>query len=209
MRERALRVGALGVLVGSLLVFVPSVFAASITYTITGTGSGQVGASTFTNAAYTIQVTADTAQVVPLGTPGNLGFEVPSLTALITVAGIGTVTVTEPTRMFVSNTHVGAGFSRILDLLDVEHPLFATWDLKTPIGPLADLEPFAIAQFTDLSTSLGLMTLSSSSNVTFEATGGEAQAVLVPTLSETGFLVLTLALALLGVALLRQRPGVG
>ena len=53
------------------------------------------------------------------------------------------------------------------------------------------------------------MTLSSSSNVTFEATGGEAQAVLVPTLSETGFLVLTLALALLGVALLRQRPGVG
>ena len=207
MSARASRVAV--ILTASLLAFAPAAFAASITYTITGTGSGHVGASVFTDAAYTIQVTADTAQVTPLGSPTNVGFEVPSLTALITVAGIGTATVTESTRMFVSNTYTGTGFARFLDLLDVEHPLFATWDLKTPIGPLADLEPFAIAQFTDLSTSLGLMTLSSSSNVTFEATGGEAQAVLVPTLSETGFLVLTLALALLGVALLRQRPGVG
>jgi len=209
MRERALRVGVLGVLVTSLLVVVPSAFAASITYTFTGTGSGHIGVSVFTNAAYTIQVTGDTAQVTPLGDPTNQGSVVPSLTALITVAGIGTATVTEPTQWFVSNTYVGTGFSRGSDLLDVEHPLFATWDLKTPIGPLADLEPFAIGQFTDLSTSLGLMTLSSSSNVTFEATGGEARAELVPTLSETGFLVLALALALLGVALLRQRPAVG
>ena len=70
-----------------------------IVYSISGTASGQIGASTFTNALVTLSLTGNTTGVVTaLGIFANTGV------ATISIAGIGTATITDPTAIYASPT---------------------------------------------------------------------------------------------------------
>src|SRR5690348_8984991 len=71
-----------------------------ITYILSGINSGQIGSTTFTNALVTLSLTGTTGGVVNVS-PGifeNIG------TGTITIAGIGTATVTDRLAIFASAT---------------------------------------------------------------------------------------------------------
>jgi len=74
--------------------------ATSITYTQTGITSGMIGGASFTNALATVTVTGDTANVVTQTIEGYLfNVNVSTLTR-VTIAGVGTATVTVPTAIY-------------------------------------------------------------------------------------------------------------
>jgi hypothetical protein len=178
-----------------------SAFAAPITYTLSGTGTGTVGATAFTSAAYTISVVGDTTAITGGPTFSNV------VTGTMTIAGIGTATITEPIRVFNNQGSAAFGVGRPgSDLLDVTNPAFATYALATNLGPIPGLTPFALNQFTTLASSLGAITMPTSGPVTFQATTSAvppAASTPVPTLSEYGLLLLALLTG--GVAALRLR----
>jgi hypothetical protein len=181
-----------------------SAFAAPITYTLSGTGSGTVGAATFSNAAYTISVVGDTTAITGGPTFSNV------VTGTMTIAGIGTATITEPIRVFNNQTNSAFGFGRPGgDLLDVSDPAFATYALATSLGPIPGLTPFALNQFSLLASSLGAITMPTSGPVTFQATTGAAPppavSTPVPTLSEYGLLLLVLLTGTMAMLRLRSR----
>src|SRR5262245_1791270 len=68
-----------------------------ITCTVKGTASGSLGGTPFTDASVTVTATADTSMVMNLGS--GL-FQVSSLSASVSVTGLGTAAFTIPTRTF-------------------------------------------------------------------------------------------------------------
>lgn len=182
-----------------------SALAAPITYTLSGTGNGTVGATPFTNAAYTITVVGDTTAVSGGPTFQNV------VTGTMTIAGIGTATITEPIIVFNNQTNSAFGVGRPgSDLLDVNDAAFATYALATSLGPIPGLVPFALNQFNLLASSLGAITMPTSGPVTFQATTGAAPppaaSTPVPTLSEYGLLLLALLTGGMAALRLRSRP---
>ena len=69
--------------------------AAPITYTLTTTASGTLGASTFTNTTVTVVVSGDTSGVTA-GSGSSSGTLVNSGKASVTIGGLGTATFTDP-----------------------------------------------------------------------------------------------------------------
>jgi hypothetical protein len=136
----------------------------SITYTITGVGDGDLAGIDFTDAAYTITMHGDLANIV------NSSFQAldPLSSTDVDTDGLGDVTLDVATRMGIFEST--AFFSRSdsvggLDLLDFE--LAAPVNLTTAFGPLLGTDPSALNQFSNVSSSGGALTLSSSSNVEF------------------------------------------
>ena len=91
------------VLIVALFGFVPFAHAAPITYVQTGTASGMLGATSFTEALVTVTLTGDTNNVVPeLFAPFNCPFcFVNEGTVTVDIPGVGTATVTDPTGIWV------------------------------------------------------------------------------------------------------------
>jgi len=85
--------------------------------------------------------------------------------AAINISGIGSAAFTQNTRIFSNQSNQVAGFSRDTngnglngnDILNIDSPTFATWDLTTPVGPVFDATPTPVNQATNLSTSLGTL----------------------------------------------------
>jgi hypothetical protein len=124
---------------GAISVATPSL-AATITYTEQATASGSLGGTTYTNASVTLTMMNDTTHVIgaaPLFE--NFG------TATVRVNGGPAVTFTDPLievfsaqAPLPSGSAPTVGFSdvtRMLDILDDASASFATYDLKTVIGP--------------------------------------------------------------------------
>jgi hypothetical protein len=137
------------------------VVAAPITYTEQAIGSGTFGGMTFTNALVTVTFTGDTTNV----TGGPLFLNTVG-TETVTVAGIGTATVTEPfleafDNQATSGAGIGAGTSSSFapDILDTFNPAFATYDLKSFIGPVSGIPAFNPS--ITFNTSLGAFNLQS------------------------------------------------
>jgi PEP-CTERM motif len=108
--------------------------AGSITYTETVTGSGSLGGVAFTDELITIAGTADTNNVV-MPAPGV--FIVLTSTE-VTVATVGSATFTDTVQAVDNQPNLLAGFgdnSANLFLLGNHNSAFATYDLKSPIGP--------------------------------------------------------------------------
>ena len=125
------------VILGSLLGTVGNAEAVPITYTEQVVGTGSLGSSTFTNALVTITFTGDTENVF---TPvfGVLANSVG--TAAVTVPGLGLATFIDRVAVFDTPTNNGAGiadFTTNSDVLDIVNTAFATYDLRTGIGPLS------------------------------------------------------------------------
>jgi hypothetical protein len=148
--------------------------AAIIQVTINATGTGTIGATPFNNASFTITTQYNSANRGAI----TGGFGVPNVLAAINISGIGTAAFTQNTRIFSNESNQAAGFSRDTngnglngnDILNVDGPAFATWDLTTPVGPVFDATPSPVNQATNLSTSLGTLSFTAYSNATFTAT---------------------------------------
>ena len=143
--------------------------AASIVYKITGTGSGLVGNTAFTNAAYSITLNGDTNNVFNFGA---FTANDPLISSVIRVSGFGAATLGLPTRIGVTNSGAVAFFSRSssiggADLLDFR--LATTPNLRAAFAPLLGTGVFALNQFVNVPSDLGAISLNQSSDVFFSA----------------------------------------
>lgn len=156
-----------------------------ISYFFRGIGSGAVGTQAFNDAAFEIEVQADTAAIV-LGGPfvdWNDGINV-----TVTIAGIGTVTYGDGFGVFVNREdqpgegpQVGFGEYQDSDRLDVANAAFLTYTLDQEIGPLPVTQTF-LGQFPPGGdpTSGGAFLLRTANELTFEARLTEASDVVEP-----------------------------
>jgi hypothetical protein len=180
--------------------------AAPITYIYTGTGSGSIGGTPFTDAAFTITGQADTDD---LASCGGSCREIDHLSTSVTIAGVGTFTITSPLRTFLNNT---PGLSRQNppggDLYNLYNGNFVGWDLVSDWGPVnttGSLLQWGGAQ-PDVNTSGGVLEFADNGAVpgTFQAVLGQ-EAAAIPAVSGFGMLVLSGLIAAAGLMALKLR----
>lgn len=110
--------------------------AALITFTHTGTGSGAIGSTSFSNADFIITAVGDTNNRINFGG----GFSIDhNNKALISISGVGTFSFSDKTSTFVNNDNHIVGFNHSLNSDLFNGPIdvvFATWNLDTSIGPI-------------------------------------------------------------------------
>jgi len=120
-----------------VLIFACNSFANSISFTDSGVGSGTIGSTVFSDAAFTIYAVGDTDNIVKI--PGGSGFNLDLSRATILIAGVGKFTLFTPTSFFVNFSLVGFGHAGLHGSDLVNGPLdpqFATWNMRTSIGPI-------------------------------------------------------------------------
>jgi hypothetical protein len=157
-----------------------SSFAGVITFTHTGLGSGTIGTTTFTDAAFTITDIGDTAN----RTSFSGGYYINDTSASIAIAGIGTLGFVTLTHTFVNNTNQIVGFSWAtgLDLFDgPESASFATWDMLSSIGPISGTGSLMQWTASPVVTSGGVLVFSDgSSRSVFTATTAPEPSTFLP-----------------------------
>lgn len=109
--------------------------AETITCRFKGSGSGAIGARTFTNVAFTITTVGNTINRKPLGTHGYL---IDNASASISVSGVGEFTLSVPTYTFVayngSTTSFGFGAGR--DLVTGYYSGFHSCSMLATLNPI-------------------------------------------------------------------------
>ena len=162
-------------------VYAGSASATPIYYVFTGTASGTLGESSFSNKLLTVIATGNTDDVtVASGTYSDN-----KLSTTITIADIGTMTVTPGAGnydyVFDNPTlepygpRIGYGVTGIQnpsDIIQFTNAAYQTYDLKSSIGPLTSGMDLSIADWVNVPTSSGPLTLSTYTNNTFTATEG-------------------------------------
>ena len=78
----------------------PQASATPITYEFSGTGSGTIGGTSFTGALLVFTGTADTANVQSFSFMGDTFYAVGLDSLTVSIAGIGTATLTQPAEVF-------------------------------------------------------------------------------------------------------------
>jgi hypothetical protein len=163
--------------------------AAAVTYDYTGTATGTLGGAPF-NTSFDIFASGDTSGVQLLGPPSfkpgtylngtpfiGTGTALGLVTTTITLGGVGTFTVTDPSYVFnVTGTGIGthiAGFGTSLhgDFADLISTALSFYNLKTKLGPLA-VSAWTFGQ--TVATSGGVLKFTSMNARTFTATGPDA-----------------------------------
>jgi len=149
--------------------------AGPITYTASFTASGTVNGTPF-DGAVTFTLSSDTTLVFG-NCDGSSGiFCTPNGTATFSIQGIGAGTFTDPFNVFDNQNIAVAGFTddAIEDILDLSNTAFATYDLKSAIGPL-NTTYFFVDTGASLGSTLGNVVIDSYSGTpTFTATLGGA-----------------------------------
>jgi hypothetical protein len=136
-----------------------------VTFIITGTGSGALGAQSFSNTAFTISSTADTAFIT---NPFSGVFILADQTATVNVSGIGTGAFTSQTSNVSNQNFSRAGISDpSFAILFVNNPGFSTYSLATSIGPLSG--PASFNSGANFATTAGNFRLDTVQDATFEA----------------------------------------
>jgi hypothetical protein len=144
------------------------VYAKPITYTFTGTASGNVDGTVFSNSNVTFTAYADTQNVLFDG--ANVYYVIPS-SAMIDIAGIGSGRLTGDILVYnlQAFNYSFAGLQQDdLDIVIVEGLELETYDLKTSFGPLSYgyLDTYRLS---GLSTAMGTVVFNSSGNFAFQA----------------------------------------
>jgi len=132
--------GGLAIAVAVLLYGPGSTRAGYLVYTTTDIESGQIGTQTFTNALVSYTTVADTNNITSTAISGGVIYQVPNTSATVTIAGIGTASLTAMTQTFDNQTHGGvAGLafattsSQAIILADINAALL-TYNLNGPIN---------------------------------------------------------------------------
>lgn len=139
-----------------------------IDYIFSGTAYGSLGGDSFSDVFFRAVLTGETTNVSTdrwgPGIPSNHG-----LTGSIMLNGLGTFAFDGTLHVFnwFDQERLGLGNDTHGDLIAIQHPTFATYDLTTEHGPVTGSR-LHDWQFTDVGTSGGLLTLRSST-ATFEA----------------------------------------
>jgi hypothetical protein len=135
--------------------FASTIWASSIVYTFSGTASGTLGGTTFTNALVQETAVGDTAGVVSFTADGINLFANP-VDITIAIAGVGTTTVTQPSALYSipSPFVVGDGFP------DVPYAILATIDNPPSLDSFTGLGVLGSNALLgyDLATSFGPVT---------------------------------------------------
>lgn len=142
--------------------------AAPITYTFSATGSGNLGAQSFSNSFFQLTAMADTSGIY---SPTQGVFAVNDSVASVFISGLGTAMFSIGTINVDNQNLSRTGFSdpvRHVAILFVDNPAFATYDLSTSIGPLSG--PPSFNRGVGFGTSMGLFSLTDVSTTTFQAT---------------------------------------
>ncbi len=181
--------------------------AAPITYIYTGTGSGSIGGTPFTDAAFTITGVGETADVASCG--GGCQ-EINHTETTVIIDGIGTFSITSPLRTFLNNT---PGLSRQNppggDLYNLYAGDFTGWDLVSDWGPINTTGSIHQWASPQVNTSGGVLVFTTNGVTpgTFQAVlGREAEAI--PTLSQWGMVLLAGLLLCVAVWRIRRFEGV-
>jgi hypothetical protein len=159
-----------------VLLMVPSIgYATPIRFTYSGSASGKLGGSEFTDTAFVIRAFGDTLNLSQY--PMQVAF-VPHGTAEIALDGIGLFEFVTPTYTFVNSHFVGgpvAGMGRRMTGTDLlwtgSHAELNHWDLCTSVGPLTGTGSLLRWDSADdpVQTSGGRLQLfSSSAAITFQ-----------------------------------------
>ena len=90
----------LAVFAVATVAFAPTAQATPIRYELTGTASGKIGGTTFTNATIDLVGIGDTANVQTLTDMGFTFYANPLSTFTIAIGGIGTATITDISEFF-------------------------------------------------------------------------------------------------------------
>jgi hypothetical protein len=167
-----------------------------LTITFSGTGSGMVGAQSFSSAAFTFTFDSDTTLI---GVPGCCGdaFSTPAGTpATFSIDGIGSGTFMGDQAVFANPSPVelaaGIWHYDTPDWLVLSSTAFTDYDLSTDIGPAPAALAFAFC--SSFPTSLGSISLSSVSDVTYTAVVGAVPEPLSVILLGSALLILCLKL---------------
>jgi hypothetical protein len=208
-------------LVVAILSFAPNGHAGPITYEISGVASGEIGSTTFTNASVQLIGIGDTANVTSLFT-GTI-FGNPFNTFTVTIGGIGTATITDPSEIWAIPAPTGIFTVPVVVIGRVDKPpaldsitgigfvgsnALTGYTGTTGIGPITDAGEIGFpgcggpSQDPCIHTTLGL--LSFSSNITLPAT---TEATFVATITPeptTLFLLGSGAAALIGLSRFRM-----
>ena len=152
---------------GSLLGGVGHAAASNITYTEQAVGTGRLGADSFTNALVTITFAGDTANILNYS-PGVLVNSVG--TALVSVSGVGTASFTDTLAVFDNQPEQAFGIVDLTvsaDVLYLQNPAFATYDLRTSLGPVSG--PSSVNAEDTFNTTRGGFSLTAAGDVTVTA----------------------------------------
>lgn len=173
-------------------------WAVPINIQVTGTGTGTLGVAPFTNAAFTIRWTVDTADntLFNPGTPITAAAFAP-----VVITGQPAATFSSPGVVLFQNSVLGLSQGgTVLDLIG--YWPFNGYSLSSgaPFGPSLIAADSVIGQFTGIPTSQGALTFTAMSNITLQITPNT-----VPTMNEWGLVLLGVALAVLAVWSLRRR----
>jgi uncharacterized protein (TIGR03437 family) len=157
-----------------LLLLAPAAFATQMVYTFTGTATGTVGATAFTNAELTVSVSADSSTVGL--SSGSYSVNATASNTAIYIAGVGsggftdwmTIQTAPGFNGSVFFSHEGSPLITITDQALGTNAL-ASYDFSTPIGPLGPqaTNP-STPDWVNIPTSLGSLTVTSETNVTFQ-----------------------------------------
>ena len=154
------------IIIGIWIAFHWTAKASLIDYTLSGIGTGSLGAAPFSDVPVTITSTADTTNI----TVTSGVFFAPNIAATVSVSGLGSATFTIPTRNFDNSNVAGAGISapnQQRDILDIVSSAFASYDLSSSLGLVTGTP--VINSGTGFATTVGDFSLSSISSVTFQA----------------------------------------
>jgi hypothetical protein len=163
--------------------------AKQITYVFDGTASGTLGGETFSNVDLSATGVTDTADVPPPGV--EILFSPMQFT--IDIAGIGPTNVATgllglynfPSAQFVDFGWLAPQDDQI-GVVEINNPVFATYDMKTSIGPITETGADSfVGNWSGMSTPAGNLTVTSWNDVSFTATvagggGGSGNAVPFP-----------------------------
>lgn len=175
--------------------FATGASATPIEFTYTGTGSGAIGASTFSNASFVITEKSDTSNIQSCYGCSYIDANSTS----ISIEGIGSFLFTTATRTFNSSGNVG--FSRAgaggWDLYNVFS--VGSWDMMSSIGPVSGIASLIQWDLSPVYTTAGVLSFNSNS------TAGTFQASISPVPEPATYAMLIAGLGFLGYTARRRK----
>lgn len=132
--------------------------ASILTYVEQATGSGQLGSTPFTLQPITLTLTGNTDAIMQ----PSPGLFVEIGTVGLFVAGVGSATFTDTVQVVSNQMAQDAGFgdkTNGLGILFTRNGVFASYDLKSPIGPVTGTAVFNSG--TSFNTTAGVFQINS------------------------------------------------